>query len=148
LAKKKTSKKINNIIGNSIKNHNKFEKRGVYKLICNSCNKFYTGRTKINFRTRFNEHRRNFATCTGESTFSEHILNMGHEMRPMEETMKILHFENDPRRINAPEELEIMKATTSYCMLNIVHNFNPFYRIPHLVQNETTPYSDTADDAA
>ena len=100
----KTSNKINNIIGNSIKNHNKFEKRGVYKLTCNSCNKFYIGRTKRNFRARFNEHRRDFTTSTGKSTFSEHILNMGHEMRPMEETMTILHFEDDPRRINILED--------------------------------------------
>ena len=49
----KTSNKINNIIGNSMENHNKFEKRGVYKLTSKSCNKFYIGRTKINF-TKFN----------------------------------------------------------------------------------------------
>ena len=56
--------------------------------------------------TRFNEHRRNFATSMGKSTFSEHILNAGHEIRPMEETMMILHFENNPRRINTLEEFE------------------------------------------
>ena len=54
---------------------------------------------------------------------------MGHGMRPMEETKMILHFENDSRRINALEELEIMKATTSDRMLNIVHYINPIYRI-------------------
>ena len=57
-------------------------------------------------------------------------------MRPMEETMTILHFENDPRRINTLEELEIMKVTTSDLMLNIVHHINPLYRIPHSVQNQ------------
>jgi hypothetical protein len=61
--------------------------------------------------------------------------------------MTILHFENDPRRINALEELEIMKATTSDRMLNIVHNFNPLCRIPHSVQDQTTAHADTADDA-
>jgi GIY-YIG catalytic domain. len=91
----KNKQQINNIIGNSIENHNKFEKRGMYKLTCNSCNKFYIGRTKRNFKTRFNEHRRDFITSTGNSTFSEHILNAEHEMWPMEETMTILHFEND-----------------------------------------------------
>ena len=56
----KTSNKINNIlvIGNSIENHNKFEKKGVYKLTCNNCNKFYIGRTKRNFKTRFNKHKK------------------------------------------------------------------------------------------
>ena len=69
-------------------------------------------------------------------------------MRPMEETMTILHFENDPRRINTLEEVEIMKATSSDRMLNIVHNFDPLYRIPHSVQDQTTAYADSADDAA
>ena len=83
----------------------------------------------------------------GKSTFSDHVLNVGHEMRPMEETMTILHFENDPRRINALKELEIMKATTSNRMLNIVHNINPLYRIPHSVQDQTMAHADTVDDA-
>ena len=38
---------------------------------------------------------------------------------PMEETMTILHFENNPKRINVHEEMEITKATTSDHMLNI-----------------------------
>ena len=76
------------------------------------------------------------------STFSEHILNAGHEMRPMEQTMMNLHFENDPRRINALDELEIVKATTSDCTLNIVHNINSLYRIPHSVQDQTTVNTD------
>ena len=36
-----------------------------------------------------------------------------------------LYFEKDPRRINALEELEILKATASDRILNIVHNINP-----------------------
>jgi hypothetical protein len=66
--------------------------------------RFHGLRTNSNFRTRFNEHRRDFASSTGKSTFSEYILNTGHEMRPMEETMTILHFEDDPRRINILED--------------------------------------------
>ena len=46
-------------------------------------------------------------------------------MRPMEETMTILDFENDPKRINALEEMEIMKETSSNHMLNIMQNSNP-----------------------
>ena len=45
------------------------------------------------------------------------------------------------------EELEIMKATTSDYMLNIVHNFNPLNRIAHSVQDQTTAYTGNADDA-
>jgi hypothetical protein len=97
-----------------------------------------------NVRTRFNEYRRDFSTSTGKSTFSEHVLNAGREIWPMEETMTILHFENDPRRINALEELEVFKETTFNRMLNIVHNIKPIYRIPHSVQDQTTAHEDNS----
>ena len=34
-----------------------------------------------------------------------------------------------PRESNAFEEMEIMKATTSDHMLNIIQNINPLYRM-------------------
>ena len=40
----------------------------------------------------------------------------------MEETMTILYFDNDPKSINALEEFEVMKATTSDHVLNIIQN--------------------------
>ena len=95
-------------------------------------------------KNRFNEHRRDFATSTGKSTYSEHVLNEGREMRPMEETMRILHFENDLRKINALKELEITKTTSSDRMLNIVHNINPLYRIPHSVEDQTAACTDNS----
>ena len=56
-------------------------------------------------------------------------------MRPMEEIMTILHFENYPNRIKAPEEMEIMKATTSDHMPNIIQNINPLYHMLQSVQD-------------
>ena len=32
---------------------NKYDRKGVYKLTCTNCNKFYIGRTNRNFNTRF-----------------------------------------------------------------------------------------------
>ena len=61
----------------------------------------------------------------------------GHEMRLMEETMKILHFENDSKRINTLEEIEIAKVTTSNHMLNIMQNNNPLYKILHTLPDQT-----------
>ena len=63
-------------------------------------------------------------------------------MRPMEETMTILHFENYPKRIDAFEEMEIMKATTSDDMLNIIQNMNPLYQMLQSVQDQTTTSAD------
>jgi hypothetical protein len=42
----------------------------------------------------------------------------------MEETMKILNFENYPKIINAREEMKIKKLTTSDQILNIMENNN------------------------
>ena len=85
----------------------------------------------------FNEHEKDFTTSTEKSTFSEHILNAGHEKRPMEETVTILNFENDTKKINYLEEMEIMKATTSDHMLNIMQNNNPLYGILQPLQDQT-----------
>ena len=49
-------------------------------------------------------------------------------MRPMKDTVTILHFDNDPKRINVLEEMEIRKAATSDYMLNTMQN-NPLYKI-------------------
>jgi hypothetical protein len=56
----------------------------------------------------------------------------------MEETMAILHFENGPKRINALEGMEIMKATTTDHMLNIMQNINLLYRMLQPLQDQTT----------
>ena len=80
---------------------------------------------QINVGTLFSQ-----TTITGKSTSSEHILNAGH--------MRHLHFENDPKRINALEEMEIMKVTTSDHMVNIVQNNNPLYQILQPLQDKTT----------
>jgi hypothetical protein len=66
----------------------------------------------------------------------------------MEETMTILHFENDPKRINYLEEMEIMKATTSDHMLTIIQNINPFYRMLQPFQDQKRPTQTIAEDAS
>ena len=49
----------------------------------------------------------------GKSKFSEHALNEGHEMKPIEETMSIIRLENIHRNINTLEEIEILIAASS-----------------------------------
>ena len=73
---------------------------------------------------------------TRKSKFSKHILNAGYEMQPMVETMITLHFEVDPKRNNALEEIEIMKAITSDHMLNAIQNNNPLYKILQTLQEQ------------
>ena len=50
-------------------------------------------------------------------------------MRPMEEIMTILNFKNNAKRIDAFEQIEIMKATTFDHMLKIMLKKNQIYKI-------------------
>ena len=56
----------------------------------------------------------------GKSKFSEHVLNEGREMKTIEETVSIIHLENNHRKINTLEEIEILKAAYSKYLLNDV----------------------------
>ena len=38
----------------------------------------------------------------------EDVLNEGHEMKTIEETMSIMHLENNNRKMNTLEEIEIL----------------------------------------
>ena len=69
-------------------------------------------------------------------------MNEAHKMQQMEETMRILHFENYFKRINTLEEMKIMKVTTSDHMLNIMQNRNLLYKILQPLQNQTVTNTD------
>ena len=81
---------------------------------------FYIRRTNRNFNKRFKEHRKDFRYAEGKSKFSEHVLNKGHEMKTIEETMSIIHLGNNHRKNNTLEEIEILKAASSKHLLNYV----------------------------
>ena len=44
----------------------------------------------------------------------------GHEIKTIEETMSIIHVENNHNKINTLEEIEILKAVSSKYLLNDV----------------------------
>ena len=81
--------KLNNVISNKIEHFNKYDKKGVYKLTCTKCNKFYIRRTNRNFNKRFKNHRKDFRYSKGKSKFSKHVPKEGHEMKTIKETMSI-----------------------------------------------------------
>jgi hypothetical protein len=92
----------------------------------------------MNFKIKFNVPRKDFASSTGKSTFSEHILNTGHQMRSMGETVTILHFVNDLKKMNTLEEVEIIEATTFAHMFNIMQNNNQLHQIQLQDQTATS----------
>ena len=61
----------------------------------------------------------------------KHFLNEGHEMKTIEETMSIIHLENNHRKINTLEEIEILKAASSKHLLNdvIAGQNDPIYKL-------------------
>ena len=82
--------------------------------------KFFLCSLKQNFNTRFKEHRKDFRYAEDKSKFSENVLNEGHELKTIEETMSIIHLENNLRKINKIEEIKILKAASSKYLFNDV----------------------------
>jgi GIY-YIG catalytic domain. len=93
-------------------------------------NKFYIGRTNRNFNTRFKEHRKDFRYAEGKFKFSEHVLNEGYEMKTIEESMPIIHQENNHRKINTLEEIEILKVASVNLFNDVIAGQNdPIYQL-------------------
>jgi GIY-YIG catalytic domain. len=104
--------------------------RWVYKLTCTNCNKCYIGRTNRNFKARFKEHRKDFRyaedrsnlwTCPWGRTWNENNRR----------NMSLIHLENNHRKINTLEEVEILKVASSKYLLNdvIAGQNDPMYKL-------------------
>ena len=96
-----------------------------------TCNKFYIGRNIRSFNTRFRGHKKDFRYAEDKSKFAEHVLKEGHEMKTIEETMSIIHLENNHRKINTLKKIEILKAASSKYLLNdvIAGQNDPMYKL-------------------
>ena len=59
------------------------------------------------------------------------VIKVGQEMKTIEETMSIIHLENNHRKINTHEEIEILKAASSKYLLNdvIAGQSDPMYKL-------------------
>ena len=107
----KTDNNLKKIIPNQISKINKYDKRGVYKINCKNCEKFYIGMTNRNFNIRYKEHIQDFLNNRGRSNYANHLLNQGHEHDVIENSMEILHVENNFNKNKILEEIEILKAS-------------------------------------
>jgi hypothetical protein len=85
----RTNNTIDRILGNNYA-INKYDKSGIYKLTCQTCQKVYISQTGRNLNTRFKEHIRNIRFNKDESAYAQHILNRGHQYGPIEEVMEIV----------------------------------------------------------
>ena len=105
---------MNTIVNNKTGHFNKYDTKGVYKLVCINCGKLYIGQTNRNFKTRFKKHKKDF--IFGEGLLLK--IEEGHEMRNRDNIKTILYTENNHEKINKLEEIKILKATTLLNMLN------------------------------
>ena len=118
----KTNSKMNNTISYKTEHLNKYDKEGIYKLTCRHCNKFYIERINRNFNMRFKEHKKDSIYVKGKSKFSDHTFKEGLKIKEIQETMTIRNLENENRKINILEEIEILKVASSQNVLNDVIN--------------------------
>jgi len=69
----------------------------------------YTGQTGRSFRTRFQEHLRDFRYDNGKSIFALQLLGNGHDIGPMEDTMNTVHITDKGRLMNTLEKFYIFQ---------------------------------------
>ena len=67
-----------------------YNKSGIYKLTCKTCQHVYMGQTSRNLKKRYQEHVRYIRNNDLQSAFTQHILNNQHEYGTIEEIMKLL----------------------------------------------------------
>jgi hypothetical protein len=104
----RTNNTINRILGNNYE-INKYNKSGIYKLTCQTCQKVYIGQKGRNLNTRFKEHIRNICFNKDKSAYAQHILNRGHQYGPIEQVMKIVEQARKGGLMNIKENYYIYK---------------------------------------
>jgi hypothetical protein len=78
-------------------------------MTCQSCHKVYTGQTGQNLITRYKEHTGNTRFNKAESAFAQHILDKGHQYRPMEQIMEFIEYARKGNIMNIKENYYIYK---------------------------------------
>jgi hypothetical protein len=79
------------------RNHNKYDKCGIYQVNCPTCNKKYIGQKGRPFHVRFQEHFRDYNYVNNKSKFALHLLENEHSIGPVANIMDIAHTTNKGR---------------------------------------------------
>jgi len=85
----------------------KYDKSGAYELKRPTCNMTYIGQTGCSFKTRFQEHLRDFKYNKQKSKFAQHLLDKQHSMDKMENTMDIIHITSKGKKMDTIEKYYI-----------------------------------------
>lgn len=105
----RTQNTIGKILHPKIEEQNKFDTGGIYKINCNSCDKFYIGQT-VNFIKRFKNHISAWKNKKPErSNVAKHLIEEGHDIGNIEDNLEIIKCCKKGNIMNAWEELYIFK---------------------------------------
>ena len=85
------------------KSLNKFHKNRDYQLTCPMCHKTYVGQTGRPFHVRFREQYRDYKYENNKSKFSQHVIEEGHAVGPINDIMDVIHIENMGRMLDTLE---------------------------------------------
>ena len=94
----------------------------------------YTGQTGRPFKVRFQEHLSDFKYGNGKSSFAQHLLENGHAIGPMEETMEAVHFSNKGRLMD--EKFYIFRETKLHNQINDRSTVKPNIIFDTVVQED------------
>ena len=96
---------------NTNKARDKFNKNGIYQLICKHCSKKYKGQTGRSFYVRFREHFNYFKHGNGCSKFAQHLIEHRHAIGSTDQIMNVLHSINKGKMMDTLEKFHIYKET-------------------------------------
>jgi hypothetical protein len=72
--------------------NNTYDNSGIYKPKCLDCHLQYLNQTGRSFQSRYKEHIHAIKYNKDTSTYAQHILNMGHSCRNIQNTMEIVQI--------------------------------------------------------
>jgi hypothetical protein len=85
-----------------------YEKTGIYKIICNTCQKSYVGKTNRNLKSRFPEHISYIENNKPHTAYALHILNSRHEYGSINDTMTLIKQVKNPSLLLPYEQMYIV----------------------------------------
>jgi len=97
---------------------NKYNKCGIYQLTCPSCNTKNTGHTGRPFKTRFQEHLRDFKYGSNKLKFAQHLLDNRHAAGPMNSIMETVYVTKKGKMMDTIERYYMFRETTNSNHIN------------------------------
>jgi hypothetical protein len=118
-----------------------YEKSGVYKIICNTCQKSYVGQTNWNVKARFQEHISYIKNNNPCSAYALHILITRHEYGSINDTITLIKQVHNPSLWLPYEQMYIQSFHHNNELIPEQHTNekNPMFQLLHNKHCTTQP---------